>query len=383
MNLALPIDRFAVHRGRRVMDELLEPVGVRIGGSGPADVQVRDERLYARALYRGTKGILDAYVDGWWECRRLDELTTRLLSGADYGLPAANKWTVLSTALLSRLRNRQDRRKSLEIRRHYDLGNDLFTAMLDSYMMYSCGYWEAASNLEQAQRAKLELTCRKIGLKPGMRVLDIGCGWGGFARYAAEEHGASVVGITLSEQQLELGRERCKGLPVELRLQDYRDLGRESFDAVVSIGMFEHVGYKNYRRMMDIVRRCVKPDGLFLLHTIGSNRSHTAIDPWLDENIFPNAMLPSARQIMAASEGLFVLEDWHNFGADYDKTLMAWYENFCQAWSELQTKYDRRFYRMWRCYLLTCAGTFRARKNQLWQIVFSPRGVRGGYRSIR
>jgi cyclopropane-fatty-acyl-phospholipid synthase len=383
MSAVFPLDRISARRGRQVLDSILEPLDIRIDGSGAMDIRVGDERFYTCALPRGTKGMLDAYVDGWWECEHLDELAARLLSCAEFALPVASKWSLLSTFLLSRLSNRQNRRRSLDVRRHYDLGNDLFMAMLDSHMMYSCGYWKNASSLEEAQRAKLELICRKLGVRRGMRILDIGCGWGGFARYAAQQHGASVVGITIADQQLELGRIRCKGLPVELRLQDYRDLGSETFDAVVSIGMFEHVGYKNYRRMMEVVRRCLNPDGLFLLHTIGSNRSSTSFDPWLDEHVFPNAMIPSARQIATASEGLFVLEDWHNFGPDYDKTLMAWYANFRDGWSELRKRYDRRFYRMWRCYLLTCAGSFRARKNQLWQIVFSPRGVAGGYRSIR
>lgn len=369
-------------RARERLQELLAPLDVRLDGGRPFDLQVHDERLFNQALAGGIRGILDAYVDGWWDCERLDELAARALS-VDLDLPASSKLSLLWRHLVARLVNRQTRRKSLAVRRHYDLGNDLFRAMLDSRMVYSGAYWSEAVDLDMAQEAKLDLVCRKVALQPGMRVLDIGCGWGSFAKFAAERYRVTVVGITLSRNQLELGRSLCAGLPVELRLQDYRDLRAERFDAVVSIGMFEHVGYKNYRAFAQVVRRCLQGDGLFLLQTIGRKTSSVDSDPWIAENIFPNSMLPSARQITAAFERLLLLEDWHNFGADYDKTLMAWCANFEANWPALREKYGERFYRMWRCYLLTCAGTFRARDNQLWQIVFSRRGVPGGYRSIR
>jgi cyclopropane-fatty-acyl-phospholipid synthase len=177
---------------------------------------------------------------------------------------------------------------------------------------------------------------------------------------------------------VELGRERCKGLPVEIRLQDYREVN-EPFDHIVSLGMIEHVGSKNYRTYMQTAHRCLKDDGIFLLHTIGSNRSVRTTDPWIEKYIFPNSQLPSIRQLALASEGLFVMEDWQNFGVHYDKTLMAWYQNFDAGWDELKSTYSERFYRMWTYYLLSCAGSFRARKNQLWQIVFSKQGISGGF----
>ena len=369
-------------RAREQLQDLLAPLDVRIDGGRPFDLQVHDERFFRHALPRGIRGILDAYVDGWWDCERLDELTARVLS-ADLNLPAASKLSLLWRHLVSRLVNRQTRRRSLAVRRHYDRGNDLFAAMLDERMVYSCAYWSEAADLEEAQEAKLDLVCRKVALRPGMSVLDIGCGWGSFAKFAAERYGVTVVGVTLSENQLELGRKLCAGLPVQLRLEDYRDLRAGRFDAVVSIGMFEHVGYKNYRAFGEVVRRCLQGDGLFLLQTIGRKTSGVSADPWINENIFPNSMQPSARQIAAAFEGTLLLEDWHNFGADYDKTLMAWCANFEASWPRLRENYGERFYRMWRCYLLTCAGSFRARENQLWQIVFSPRGVPGGYRPVR
>jgi cyclopropane-fatty-acyl-phospholipid synthase len=140
--------------------------------------------------------------------------------------------------------------------------------------------------------------------------------------------------------------------------------------------MFEHVGWKNYRKFMSVVHRCLKKGGLFLLHTIAGNSSVTSTDPWIEKYIFPNSMMPSANQISEAAEGLFHLEDWHSFGPYYDKTLMAWFENFGRNWNEIRSIYDRTFFRMWTYYLLVCAASFRTRRNQLWQIVFSKEGIR-------
>jgi cyclopropane-fatty-acyl-phospholipid synthase len=364
------------------LQQLLDSAGVHVNGSQPFDLTVRNDAFYDKAIPHGVTGILDAYVDGWWECDRLDELTCRvLLNHAD--LPVADRTLRFLTSLSARLLNRQSLRRAVQVRRHYDLGNDLFEAMLDRRMVYSCAYWKEARNLDEAQEAKLDLTARKLRLRPGMKVLDIGCGWGSFVKFAAEQYGVSAVGITLSGEQVELGKRICAGLPIELRLQDYRELHGERFDAIVSIGMFEHVGYKNYSTFFRTVKNHLKPDGLFLLHTIGSNVSRVATEPWIDRNIFPAGMLPSAEQITAAAEGAFVMEDWHNFGADYDRTLMAWFENFRTAWPRLREKYGDRFFRLWKCYLLTCAGAFRARDMQLWQIVFSPSGVPQGYCSVR
>jgi cyclopropane-fatty-acyl-phospholipid synthase len=266
--------------------------------------------------------------------------------------------------------------------KHYDIGNQLFIKMLDKRMAYSCGYWKHAHNLNEAQEAKMELICQKIGLKPGMKVLDIGCGWGSFAKYAAEKYAVEVVGITISKNQLELAQNLCQGLPITLRLQDYRNLN-ESFDRIVSIGQMEHVGYKNYKTYFDVVHKCLADDGIFLLHTIGSNKPVHKADPWFEKYIFPNGMLPAISQLSSAFENKFIMEDWHNFGIYYDKTLMAWYENFNTHWDEIKQDYDDRFYRMWKYYLLACAGAFRARSIQLWQIVFSKNGIPGGYHSIR
>jgi len=371
--------RLLFSRVRERARSALDAAGIRIGGDRPHDIQVHDERAFFEAVATGgLTGARDAYVDGHWDADRLDDVTYRLLrTGSE--VPYAGVIERVVARIGGQLFNRQAGTRGKAVSRHYDLGNDLYEAMLDPLMSYSCGYWRNATTLEEAQLAKLELVCKKLGLVKGMRLLDIGCGWGGLARYAAERHGVSVVGITISSRQLELARERCRGLPVELRLQDYRMLRDERFDAVASIGMFEHVGHKNYRPFMEVVRRVLREDGLFLLHTIGGSETMTSFDPWMERNIFPNSMLPSAQQISAAAEGRFVIEDWHNFGADYDRTLLAWYERFDAAWPRLRAAYGDRFYRVWRCYLLTNAGAFRAREHHLWQLVLSPRGVAGGY----
>ena len=250
--------------------------------------------------------------------------------------------------------------------------------MLDPRMTYTCGYWKDADNLADAQEAKLELICRKLQLMPGMRVLDIGCGWGSFMGYAAEHYGVSCVGVTISKEQAEWAQKRYAGLPLEFRLQDYRETN-ERFDRIVSIGMFEHVGRKNHRTYTEVAHRCLEDGGLFLLHTIGKNVRDTVPDPWIDKYIFPNGDLPSIGQIADAVDGLFVVEDLHNFGADYDRTLMAWHENFSSAWPNFSKNLGERFRRMWNYYLLSCAGAFRARDIQLWQWVLSKEGVSGRY----
>jgi cyclopropane-fatty-acyl-phospholipid synthase len=361
---------------KRRVEELLAHADVEIGGSRPWDIQVHDERLYARVIAQGPLGLGESYMDGWWDVEVLDEFHRVLRARLEERVRPLADWV---RALRARAINLQRRSRAFEIgRRHYDIGNDLYRGMLDRRMIYSCGYWKDASSLDEAQEAKLDLVCRKLGLRPGMRVLDIGCGWGGAVQYAAERYGVEAVGITVSEEQVELARELCEGLPVEIRLQDYRELN-EGFDRIFSLGMFEHVGCKNYAEFMRVVRRCLKDDGLFLLHTIGGNRSVNVTDPWMARYIFPRSVLPSARRIAEASEGVFVIEDWHSFGTDYDKTLMEWYGNFAAGWDRLSDRYDERFRRMWTYYLLSCAGSFRARKMQVWQIVLSPGGVAGGY----
>lgn len=367
----------APHPFRERLQSLLAAADVRLDGSRPWDMQVHDPRLPARLVAGGSLALGESYMDGGWDAQSLDGFLFHLLDARID--QRARGWADIRDALRARLFNLQAGRRSYVVgERHYDLGNDLYKAMLGKRLVYSCGYWRVADNLDDAQEAKLDLICRKLDLQPGMRVLDIGCGWGEALKFAAERYGVSGVGITISREQAAYARELCAGLPVEIRVQDYRELD-ERFDRILSVGMFEHVGVKNYRTYFDVARRSLAEDGLFLLHCIGSSRSVRQTDPWIAKYIFPNSMLPSAAQITRANEGHFVIEDWHNFGADYDRTLQAWRANIERAWHTLPPRYDRRFRRMWRYYLAGSMASFRARRIQLWQLVLSPHGVPGGY----
>ncbi len=378
-----------LQRSKKRVQKLLLEAGVVLNGKKSADIQVHNEKFYVSVLKDLVLGLGETYVKKWWDCECLDEFFYCLLR-ANLSEKLRKDRQFLYYMLKAKLRllllsgwNLQAGSRAFEVgKRHYDLGNTLYQAMLDKELIYSCGYWKECSNLNDAQQAKLALTCEKMQLKPGMHVLDIGCGWGGFCRYAAEKYGVSVLGVTVSKKQYQYAKALCQGFPVEICFMDYRTI-QGGFDRICSIGMFEHVGPKNYFSYMQIAHRCLKKGGLFLLHTIGSNVSQYHPNPWIHKYIFPNGVLPSIQQIGKASESFFVMEDWHNFGAYYDQTLMAWYANFVKNWNSLKEYYDEAFYRMWKYYLLACAGAFRARDIQLWQIVFSKGGIKGGYDSIR
>ncbi|MGB7801484.1 cyclopropane fatty acyl phospholipid synthase [Buttiauxella sp.] len=365
----------------RIVSEMLTQAGVEINGPRPFDLQVKHPDFFKRVLQEGTLGLGESYMDGWWDCERLDIFFHNAIrAGLENQLPHHLKDTLRVAA--ARIINLQSKKRAWIVgKEHYDLGNDLFSRMLDEHMQYSCGYWKDATTLSDAQNAKLKMICDKLQLEPGMTLLDIGCGWGGLAEYAARHYGAVVHGVTISAEQQKMAQDRCIGLDVTILLQDYRDLDMQ-FDRIVSVGMFEHVGPKNYRTYFDVADRNLKPEGIFLLHTIGSNKTDNTVDPWINKYIFPNGCLPSVSQIAQASEGHFVMEDWHNFGADYDKTLMAWHERFQNTWPEIANNYSERFKRMFSYYLNACAGAFRARDIQLWQIVFT-RGVEHGLRVPR
>lgn len=357
-----------------IICNLLEQAGVQINGSNPWDVQILEPRFYARVLQQPHLALGEGYMDGWWDCAAIDQFITRVLR-ARLDQKIAGNWKIQWHLLRARLTNLQSAARAYEVgEKHYDLGNDLYQAMLDKRLNYTCGYWKEAKNLDEAQEAKLELICRKLGLQPGMKVLELGCGWGSFARFAAEKYGVEVLGVTVSKEQVALGMQMCRGLPVELRLQDYRQV-QGKFDRVISIGIMEHVGYKNYRTYFEVADRCLKEDGIGFFHTIGGNISVKLGDQFTTRYIFPNGMVPSMPQLTAAMEGLFIVEDWHNIGPHYDPTLMAWHANFEAAWLELKHRYSERFRRMWNYYLLSSAGGFRARSTQLWQVVFTRPGT--------
>lgn len=370
---------------RKRSQKLLELAGVTLNGSAPYDIEVKDEAVYRRIFAQGTLGFAESYMDGQWECEDLAELMHRLLRAQLQ--KSVGKLSTFVAVWRAKLLNLQTSKRAYQVgKEHYDLGNDLYERMLGRRMVYTCGYWSSsttpAHTLDDAQGQKLDLICRKIGLKAGDTVLDIGCGWGSFLKFAAEKYGVKGVGITVSKKQAELAQERCKGLPVEIRVEDYRST-KGQFDHVISIGMFEHVGPKNYRTYFAKAHELLKDGGIFLLHTIGGNRSTHTTEAFIEKYIFPNGVIPSAAQIGAGIDGLFVIEDWHNFGPDYDKTLCAWFANFDKHWPELKAKYGERFYRMWKYYLLSCAGGFRARNLNLWQIVLTKNGIEGGYKTVR
>ena len=359
--------------------QLLRRAGITIGGNEPWDIQIRDARFWRKVGLFGTLGFGEAYMDGWWDASRVDQLVYRLarlrIEQNVLNLPK------LLCGLAAKFKNLQSiTRSKLVALQHYDLDNDLYRDMLGERMVYTCAFWKDSRDLNIAQEKKLELVCDKLGIKEGMHVLDIGCGWGSFAEYAAQVRKVKVTGVTISREQGLIARGRCAELPVDIRIQDYRALeDQEKFDRIVSLGMFEHVGRKNYKSYMRYIRQHLNTDGLALIQTIGLSYKTNGIDPWVAKYIFPNSEVPTIARISTAIESTLKLEDWHNFGADYDKTLLAWQENFVESWDKYSSKHDQRFYRLWNYYLLMFAGLFRARNLDLWQLVLSPNGVGGGY----
>lgn len=368
----------------KIVRKALMSAGVEIGGRRDWDIAVRNDRFYSKVLTQGSLGLGESYMDKDWDAEHLDQFIHRVLISRHIPWFAALNPAAIGTFLKMKLCDIAPRREAFKIGEvHYDLGNDLFEAMLDKSLSYSCGYWKDASTLEQSQEAKLELICRKIGLQPGMKVLDIGCGWGGFAHHAASHYGARVVGITVSKEQASLAQERCRSLPVEIRLSDYRDVG-EKFDRIVSVGMFEHVGHRNYWTFFGVAKRALKENGLFLLHTIGSPQGFWNLgDPWIQKYIFPVGEIPTKGQIRRSVGGTWEIRDWHCFGRYYDLTLLAWHERFLVAWPKLRGNYEKKvggkFFHMWEYYLLACAGAFRAGNIDLWQLVLSRQGEHADY----
>jgi cyclopropane-fatty-acyl-phospholipid synthase len=370
---------------------LLEGTGVEIGGSQPWDITVNRDRLYRRAL-RGSLGIGEAYIDGDWDCLALDELFRRVLSASKLNSPLLRTARALKV-LQSRLTNLQTRRRSRAVaEEHYDIDHRMYALFLGPWNQYTCCFFDGTDDLEQAEVIKLEMLCDKLELRPGERLLDIGCGWGGFAKYAAATRGCEVTGISLSTEQIHYARRFAHGLPVTIEKLDYRDLPRSGltpFDKISIVGMIEHVGYRNYETLMRVVHEMLKPDGLFLLHTIGNCERTTVVDPWMEKYIFRNSMAPSMDQLAAATEGCFVVEDWENYGHHYVPTLQAWHDRFNANWDRIRSlktarEFDERFRRMWNYYLMSSKAAFEVEQLHLWQLVMTRRGSgRGVYGRVR
>lgn len=382
---------------RKLVTRAFHDAGIAIGGDEPGDIKVTRDRFYRRAALFESLGIGDSYRDGDFVCGDLSAFFDKLMvCRQEEHLTALKKGTAdpgASTSLLEawiKLRqefgNQQSMAKaSKSITHHYDIGNELYEPMLGETMAYSCGYWAGAKTLDQAQRNKYRLICEKVGLKPGMRVLEIGCGWGGFAAYAAGEFGVAVVGVSLSKEQINYAQAKYKDLHetrrIDLRLMDYRAIPKnfgEEFDAVVSIGMFEHVGPRNYDDYMRIAWGAMKPAGVFLLHSIVGCGG---IDPFFWYRIFPGGVLPVEEQIAKAARPYFAVEHVENFGYDYSLTLAQWWKNFEAAWPQIRKSghYDEKFYRMWEFYLKSVAAAFKVRRVQLEQWTLSKCGIPGGF----
>jgi cyclopropane-fatty-acyl-phospholipid synthase len=375
-------------RYQSLVRDLLARAGITVDGSAPHDVQVHDHRFYERVVADGSLGLGESYMDGWWSCAQLDEFFRRLLE-ARLDDRVTLPWRQVLAGAVARVLNRQSSRRAGQVANvHYDLAMEFFEAIMDPRLVYSCGYWKTAKTLAQAQEDKLDLICRKLGLSARDRVLDIGCGWGSFVTFAHERYGCASVGVTISGPQAQYARRRCAGLPITIVAADYREIDRRQhgrFDKVVSIGMFEHVGPKNYRAFMRVVDDVLCDDGLFLLQTVGDNFSRMSCDAWLDKYIFPNGVAPSVQQLGRAVEGIFVMEDWHNFGLDYYTTLMSWCDNLRRHVASLTLDIPEprdRFYRKWEYFFMSFASAFKTRRLQLWQIVLS-KGTIPAYVSIR
>jgi len=357
----------ARNRSKELVLRLLDLAEIELNGPAPSDIQVHDERFYQQVVRDRELGLGETYQQGWWSAERLDQVVAKVLAVHLAGQLRSSR-QLMALAFRARLMNRQNlQRAAVNASAHYDIGNDLYERMLDKRMVYTCGYWKEATDLESAQEAKFELICAKLDLEPGMKLLDIGCGWGGLAQFAAERHGVHVTGISPAAEQVAVATERCAGLDVSIRQLDFREV-RGTFDRIVSVGMLEHVGPKNFQAFFDANAELLTPDGIVLHHTIGSNATRNYTDAWFDKYIFPGGVVPSMEQIGASTLGDWALEDVHNFGPDYDTTLMAWYHNIEERWDEIP-HYDEHFRRTWRYYLLSSAASFRVRNLQLWQFV--------------
>lgn len=358
--------------------KILQRSGIELNGKKPWDIQIKDPSIYMDTFLKGSLGFGDGYINGKWDVEKPDLFFEKIFLKHVSLIP--NLGDTLFN-IRNFILNTQIGKRAFQVgEMHYDLGNEMFEYMLGESMGYSCGvFLNPGDTLGDAQYNKFETFCKKLRFRKGMKVLEVGAGWGTFARLAAQKYGVEVVGLTVSAEQKAFAENRCKGLPVKFLLMDYSDLDEKYsgyFDRVVSIEMIEAVGRKNFHQYFSIIGRAMKDDGLFGLQSIvGSGKA----DPFISTRIFPNGLVPSAADLVKNSADILRLKHWESIGKDYEKTLMSWEANFRNNWktiSKLKSSggrklYDDKFYRMWRYYLLSCAALFRTGMIDDAQIIMS------------
>lgn len=346
----------------------------RIGDGDPAFTVIFHKEIPLTALTTSTSLALgEAYMDGDLE------IEGDLYNALDHFLGQMGKFSTDESALKKLIFSSTGKKnQEKEVQSHYDIGNDFYKLWLDETMSYSCGYFlHEDDSLYQAQVNKVDYILKKLHLSPGMSLLDIGCGWGFLLIEAAKKYGVHGMGITLSHEQYEEFKRRIREQNLEdlleVALMDYRDLPKmnRTFDRVVSVGMAEHVGRRNYQLFMDCAKKVLKPGGLFLLHFISALKEHAG-DPWIKKYIFPGGVIPSLREMLScAAEDDFHTLDAENLRLHYNRTLLCWDKNYREHMDQIREMFDERFVRMWDLYLAACAATFHNGIIDLHQVLFS------------
>jgi cyclopropane-fatty-acyl-phospholipid synthase len=371
--------KILTHAARVIVEKAFASAGVAINGQNPCDISVKDDRFYRAVLQKGSLGLGESYMDGWWSCDDLEEMASRMIGSGLYKFSLRMPIYLLPN-LRDNVFNQQSKEMSLRVAdRHYAMGNEMFFGFLGKHKNYSCGYYSGTGDLDEAQRLKLDKVCKLLDLQPGDRLLDIGGGWCEFARYAATHYGCEVVSINITDEQIAFAREYCKGASVEVRKCDYRDItGR--FNKIAVLAMLTHVGRKNYRKFLEIAHGALEPHGTLLIESVGGHKSHSNCEAWIDKYIFPGGVVPCLSQIDAAASGLFQRTVTDEFGSSYVLTLRAWHRNLIQAWSAHEGRYGERVRRMFEYFFLTTAGSFRARYLLHWHILLKKveRGAASG-----
>jgi len=343
-----------------------------------ACMEFRSRRAVFELLRSPSVGFGECYSKGLIEIHGdilefINEITAALTRKREHGYYGPKLRSLLYAMRVNSLA-----RSRHNVHHHYDLGNVFYKLWLDERMVYTCAYYDTpAASLAEAQVAKLEHVCRKLNLRPGQRVIEAGCGWGALALHMAEQHGVNVIAYNNSSKQVAFARERAAALGLNDRVtfmeDDYRNID-DRCDVFVSVGMLEHVGLANFRALGALIKRCLKPDGLGLIHSIG--RSHPQrMDPWIVKHIFPGGHVPSLSEMMSVFEPQrFSVIDVENLRLHYSRTCATWLQNFEAVADTVAEMYDEEFVRMWRLYLAGSSAAFQSGTLQLYQVLFAPRG---------